>query len=159
MAYTTSKAMSGRGTQFFLGGITGTSAGSTYVLVGEVDATDLSEVKWDFEETSNFESGAYKEWMSTMLDSGTVKITGNYIAGGVDAGQAAFDTALNSGQPYNCKIILPMNPLVGQTSTGDAFFFSAFVSSGGGLSVDTKKKIGFSAELKITGPRSKTVGS
>ena len=158
MAYTTSKAMAGRGSQFFLGGITGV-AGGNYQLVGEIDTTDLSEVQWEFEETSNFQSGAFKEWMSTMLDSGTVDVKGNYVAGGTDAGQQAFNAALNSGQPYDCKIVLTVNPLVGQTTTGDTISFSAFVSRGGGLSVSTAKKIGFSAQLKITGPRSFTPGS
>ena len=159
MAYTTSKAMAGRGTQFFLGGITGTPNANTYVLVGECDSTDLSEMDWSFEDTSNFESGVYMETMTTMLDPGTVKVSGNYIAGGTDPGQVAFNAALASGQPYNIKLILPLNPLTGQTTIGDTFTCSAFVSKGGGMSIDTKKKIGFSAELKITGPRAWTWGN
>lgn len=159
MAYTTSKATIGRSTQVFLGGVTGTSGAGTFQLIGELDSASLSEMQVDFEDATNFESGAYKEWVATLIDSGTVDIKGNYIAGGSDPGQAALQAALGSLNPYDVRLVLPLVAVLNQTTSGDVFEFSAFVSRGGGLEISVGKKIQLSAQLKITGPRNFVAGS
>jgi hypothetical protein len=156
MSYTGSKAQSGRGTQLSIGGVTGAGGTETYTLVGEVKTTGVSGVSFDETEVSNFDSGVYKEFLATMIDPGTLDLSGNRISS--DAGQIAVEAAFLAGVKYNWKMVLPINVQAGQTTTGDTYVFSGFVKSRD-IPVDTSKEIGWSVKIRLSGAPTFTAGS
>lgn len=153
MAYTGSKAQSGRGTQLSIGGVTGAAPG-TFTLVGEVKTSGISGAQWETTDVSNFESGADQEFISTMRNNGELSVGGNRISG--DAGQVAVEAAFASGSKYDWKLVLPLAP--GQTTTGDTYTFSALVVSRE-IPIETTKEVGWNLKLKISGAVTLVTGS
>jgi hypothetical protein len=153
MAYTGSKAQAGRGSQLFVGGVSGAGAPVT-TLVGEVKSAGVSGAQWATEDVSNFESGADIEFGTTMRDNGTMDLMGNRVSS--DAGQIAIEAAFGTGSKYDWKLQLPLAP--GQSTTGDIYTFSALVVSRE-FPIETTKIIPFTVKLKISGPVTLTVGS
>ena len=131
------------------------TATGPFVLIGEVDSSPFSGRKWNFEDSSNFQSPVDMESLQTMRDPGTVPLTGNRVSS--DAGQAALEAACDSGGLFTFKIVLPLG--AGQTTIGDTWTFNAFVASYDPSKIDTKSIIKFAAELKISGTRTLTLGS
>jgi hypothetical protein len=155
MAYTGSKAQAGRGTVVSIGGLTG-GGGTTFTPILELKSSGISGSEWTEEDVSNFNSGANKEWLTTMLDSGTVDLAGNRITG--DPGQQALAAAFDSGLKYDFKIQLPINSQAGQTTSGDLFTFSALVKSSE-TTIETTKAVTRNFKLHISGPITETAGS
>lgn len=150
MPYTLSQAFSPRGTQL-LYQITG-SVG--YSLLAEITSVDFSGQKLDLADVTNYESGIFKEWLATLLDSGDLTFKGNFIPG--DASQAQVLSFFNAATRVNWEVILPINPATGLPY--GHFTFAAFVSTNEWqLPIDKQGMI--SGKLKITGAVLFTAGS
>lgn len=156
MSYTSSRAQAGRGSQLFIGDLTGSTGTDTFTLIGEIKTSGISGAQWGTEDVTNFESGADQEFITTIRDNGTIDLAGNRIAS--DAGQVLVETSFQSGLKYNFKLTLPLNTQAGQTTIGDTYAFSALVQSRD-ISVDTTKAIGWTVKLKVSGPVTLTAGS
>ena len=156
MSYTGSKAQAGRGSQLYIGGVTGVGGSESWTLIGEVKSGSISGVSFDKEDVSNFQSGVYKEYLATMVDPGTLDMSGNRVS--TDAGQLAVEAAFLTGLTYDWKLVLPINTKTGQTTTGDTFILSGFVQSRD-IAVDTTKAVGWNVKLQLSGPPTITPGS
>lgn len=150
MTYSASAAFSPRGTQFLY-----QPTGSVgYVVAAEIKTADFSGQKLDLADVTNFQSGVFKEWLATLLDSGELSVKGNFIPS--DATQAALLAFFNTATRAAYGILLPNNPATGNTY--GSFTFLAFVSSlEWGLPID--KEASVSMKLKITGAISFVAGS
>lgn len=124
------------------------------VLIGEVNEAPLQRGEWQFDDTTNFNSGSDKEVLSTIRDTGSVPFKVNRVAG--DAGQLLVEAAYQSGALNSFTLQLPKTPT--QSVAGDKYVFSAYVKSSK-LTVETTKKIGLEIDLMITGAISYTAGS
>ncbi len=143
MAYVSSQSFSPRGTQLLYQ--TSTSLG--FQLLSEISQADFSGQKLDLADVTNFQSGQFREYLATLLDSGELTFKGNFIPS--DASQAALLGFFNLATLVLYKVALPINPATG-LSFGH-FQFLAFVSSlEFGLPIDKQGAI--SGKLKITGP-------
>ena len=154
--YTGSKAQAGRGTNLFIGGVTGAGGSETFTLVGEIKTSGISGVAFDKEDVSNFQSGVYKEYLATMIDPGQLDMSGNRIS--TDAGQTAVEVAFLTGLKYDWKLVLPVNTQAGQTTTGDTYVFSGYVQSRD-IPVDTTKAVSWNVKIQLSGAPIYTQGS
>lgn len=126
--------------------------------VAEIKTISWSGAQADTEDVTSMDSvGAYKETIVTLLDPGEISLSGNRVSG--DAGQQAFNDAYGQREKISCKIQLPINPLAGQTTTGDLYSFDAWVTQPALVDLQYDKAISFSAKIKITGPVTLTQGS
>jgi hypothetical protein len=123
-------------------------------LIGEVSDSPLQRGEWQFDDTTNFQSGSDKEVISTIRDTGSVPFKVNRV--GSDAGQLLVESAYQSGAEQAFTLLLPKT--LAQTVKGDSFSFNAFVKSSK-LTVETTKKIGLEIDLMTTGPITFTAGS
>lgn len=132
-----------------------TASSVTYTPVAELKTLDFSGSKNDTEDVTNFDStGRAKEFIVTLLDSGEISVSGNYIAG--DTGQAAFRSAFASGAKISFKMVLPLQ--AGQTVNGETWVFvGAVVELDNTVAYD--KALQFSAKVKISGLITVTQGS
>jgi hypothetical protein len=152
MAYTKSKAGIGLGTVLSIGT---SGASPTFTPVGEIKNLQQSGRQVATEDVTNMQSSA-REFVPTLLDSGTWDITGSRIGG--DAGQQAMESAFAGLVILPFKVQLPVNANAGQTTTGDLFAFNALVQECNyDLAVD--KANTFSAKLKVSGVITVTPGS
>ncbi len=103
---------------------------------------------------TNFNSGADQEFITTIRDNGSLKLSGNRVSS--DAGQLVVEQAFASGAVYDFKLVLPL--AAGQNTTGDTYSFSAIVESRE-FDVDVTKEISWTVGLKISGPVTLTAGS
>jgi len=152
MADLVSKAFTGKGTVFSIGtaGVT-----PTYTGVSELKTFSFSGTKNDTEDVTNSDSaGRAREFLVTLLDSGEISVSGNYVAS--DAGQIAFRAAFNSGVILPFKIQLPLAP--GQTTLGDLFTFLGLVTENA-LDLQFDKATSFAGKVKISGLITYTEGS
>lgn len=151
MPYTSSKSQIGLGTTLSIGSGTGTP--ETFTLIGELKTISQSGRSVSTEDVTNLQSGA-KEFIPTLVDSGTYDISGNYVGG--DAGQAALETAFASLVPHNFQLQLPKGP--GQTTKGDVYTFLALVQEKD-ITLAVDKAVTFSAKLKVSGVVTSTPGT
>jgi hypothetical protein len=114
MAYTGSKAISGQGTIL--------SIGVTPTVVGEVSDITQSGRQMGNEPTTNLQSVA-KEFIGTIMDSGSVEFSFNRIA--TDAGQLAVEAALVGGVPVAFVVQEPKGSF---TTAGPKVSFNALVA-------------------------------
>jgi predicted secreted protein len=150
MAYTSSAAFSPRGTQLLYQ----TSDSIGFQLLAEIKQADFSGQKLDLADVTNFQSGQFREYLATLLDSGELTFKGNFIPS--DASQAALLGFFNAATRVTYKVALPINPATG-LSYGH-FQFLAFVSTfEWALPIDKEATI--SGKLKITGPIAFVAGS
>lgn len=154
MSYTNSKAIAGRGTQFFIGPVAGTSS-PTYTLVGELDDASPTGRAWNTADATNFQSASDEEFITTTRNPGEFDVTGNYVSG--DTGQAALLAAHNAGALYMFKLQFPLAQ--GQTTTGDTWTFNALVLNVDPSKITVKDVIKLSAKLKVSGARTVVAGS
>jgi hypothetical protein len=149
MTYSNSQATAGRGTTLGIG--------ATPVIIGEIRSCSRSGNGWETTDVTNFESGISQEFISTILNQGEVKVSGNRVS--TDAGQilvqSAFDGA-NAGQLQSFTMQLAKSPA--QTTTGDKFVFSALVQSVS-FEVEVTKEITYALNLKCSGAWTFTQGS
>ena len=99
--YTNSAAFCPRGTviQF-------EAPGSTYLEpLAEIKNINFSGAKYDLADVTNYESGNFREWLTTLVDSGECSFEGNYISG--DPSQASLLNFFNNGTLVLWQITLP----------------------------------------------------
>lgn len=148
--YVSSQSFSPRGTQLLFQ----TSPSVGFQLLAEIKQADFSGQKLDLADVTNFQSGQFKEWLATLLDSGELSFKGNFIPG--DVSQASLLGFFNSASLVAYKVILPTNPATGQPF--GHFTFNAYVSTyEWGLPIDKEATI--SGKLKITGAITYVAGS
>jgi hypothetical protein len=143
-----SKSQAGRGATI--------SIGAAPTVIGEVKNVKPSGEEWKTEDVTNLgTSGNNTEKLATILEGGTVEISGNRVSS--DAGQIALQAAFASGAPTNFVITLPKTST--QTVAGDTYTFSAIVLALPIPEVDVAKTIPFSAKLQVTDGVTFAVGS
>lgn len=123
-------------------------------LIGEIKTANMNAGKWETADVTNFESGADREFITTLRDNGTVDVSGNRVAG--DAGQQAIESAYGSGALQAFTLALPKTST--QSVQGDTYTFSALVLSRD-FSVDVAKEIDWKLSLKISGAVTYAAGS
>lgn len=139
-----SKAMQGKGTVLSIGD---GETEEAFTAIVEIKTFQFSGGKNDTDDVTNSDSpGRAKEFIATLLDSGSLKCGGNYV--GDDAGQLALRTAFASGAFTNFTLVLPKTKT--QTATGDEFAFSAIVEESN-IDVQYDKAVTWSGSLKISG--------
>jgi predicted secreted protein len=136
MSYNGSQAFSPRGT--VISYESNPSIG--FLPLAEIKEINFTGAKYDLADVTNYESGNFREWLTTLADSGEVSFTGNYIP--TDASQAALLGFFNAGTLISWQVTLP-NAL-------GVITFKAYVSSlEHNLPLDKEATI--SGKLKITG--------
>lgn len=112
--------------------------------IAELTKIDRSGAKADLADVTNMDStGAYREFLPTLLDAGDITIEGNFLgnqAGSQQTLQTLFD---NQTLSTGCTLTAP-----GGKGT---FTFSCYVSEPPNFSLAHDKPATFSAKLKITG--------
>jgi hypothetical protein len=149
MTYSNSQATAGRGTTLGIG--------TTPTIIGEIRSCSRSGNGWETSDVTNFESGFSQEFISTILNQGEVKVSGNRVS--TDAGQIAVQSAFdgaNAGVLQKFTMTLPKSPA--QTTAGDSFVFMALVQSVS-FEVDVAKEITYAVNLKCSGVWTFTAGS
>lgn len=150
MTYVASASFSPRGTQLLFQQFP--SVG--FQLLSEISQADFSGQKLDLADVTNFQSGIFREYLATLLDSGELNFKGNFIPG--DTSQATLLSFFNNATRVTWEVILPTNPATNLPF--GHFTFLAFVSSlEFGLPIDKQGTI--QGKLKITGPITFVAGS
>lgn len=148
--YVSSQAFAARGTQLLYQ----TSPSVGFQLLAEIKQADFSGQKLDLADVTNFQSGQFKEWLATLLDSGELSFKGNFIPG--DVSQASLLGFFNNATLVTYKVVLPTNPATNQPF--GHFTFLAYVSTfEWGLPIDKEATI--TGKLKITGAIAYVAGS
>jgi hypothetical protein len=142
----------------------GTQGGSpTYIAVGKIKNIKPPSPKFGQEDVTTLDSGSVRRFIKTLQDPGEMDVSVYWES--ADAGQvavlAAFSTLSNStnGADYPWKLQFPVNLEGGQTSTGDLFAFSGFVSEYTGPETQPDKTITWGFKVKIDGAITITEGS
>ena len=118
-----------------------TPSGGSSVTVGRLASiSELAPTSDEIDVTTLDSPNGYREYIQGFRDSGTVELTGFFVAG--DAGQTALRTAYASGAAGNFEIDFP---------DGTSATFSAFVKGFSIGSAEVGGAIGFGANLRITG--------
>src|SRR5690349_14396872 len=100
-----SLAFRGAGTQFKRGNSDGPP--ETFTLIPECKTITFSGAKADLDDVTNLDStGAYREYITTLLDGGEVQADGNYL-GNQSAIQQASLTDFNNQTKRNYQVVLP----------------------------------------------------
>jgi predicted secreted protein len=136
MPYSNSAAFSPRGT--VISYQTLVSVG--FLPLAEIKEINFSGAKYDLADVTNYESGNFREWLTTLADSGEVSFNGNYIPG--DASQAALLGFFNAGTLVSWKVTLP-------NSLGEITFKAYVQSLEHNLPLDKEATI--TGKLKVTG--------
>jgi hypothetical protein len=152
MVYSASAAFSPRGTQLLYANLN--SSPLVYNLLAEIKQIDFTGQKLDLADVTNYQSGIFKEWLATLLDSGELTFKGNFIPG--DTSQAALLNFFNAANRVNFEVILPNQP--NTTTPLGHFTFLAFVQEFT-WSLPIEKEGTISGKLKITGPITYTANS
>lgn len=111
--------------------------------------------KMDTVEVTSLDSVGYKEFITSLRDSGEISFDVNYTTPATGAGVSAR-TLRNNVTKMHYKITLPKSPT--QTSTGDAYDFYGYVT-GYDPSFDETKQISATITIKVTGAVNYTAGS
>ena len=139
MSYTNSAAFVARGT--VISYQTNPSVG--FQLLAEIKSINFSGAKYDLDDVTNYESGNFREWLTTLADSGEVSFEGNYIPG--DSSQQSLLGFFNAGTLVSWQITLPA-----AANAPTPITFKAFVTNlEHQLPLDKAAKI--VGKLKITG--------
>jgi hypothetical protein len=105
--------------------------GNSYVTIGQIKTLQPTQPKWKFEDITCLSSptqgsGVIMEQMPTILDPGSYTGTAIYLPS--DAGLIALRASCNAGNLAAFSLTLPPDKVGGQSSTGDNWKFSGFVS-------------------------------
>lgn len=138
----------GTGAVVSIGGLTGTAAASTYVVIAEVADVSFSGRKRAVVQATNFDSLGVAQKLGTILDLGSVSFTVMRVSN--DPGQLAVIAANLANGNYNFKIQMPINTLVGQTTSGDVILFSGIVTGGGSFDVTIDKPSEYKFEVDLS---------
>ena len=150
MAYTGSLAGIGLGSVLSIGD--GASPVG-YTPVGELTELNQSGRQAGTDDVTNFESGA-REFLPTLIDSGTWAFTGNRIGG--DTGQIAMETAFTGLHLRSFTITLPKT--ASQTVSGDSCTFTALVEQLN-YTIGVDKAVKVQGQLKVSGILTWSAGS
>lgn len=128
-------------------------SGAGFTTIAEVKKVDFTGGKADTADVTNMDStGAYREFLPTLLDAGELSFDGNYL-GNADITQAELQSTFDSQILASWKIVLPTPP--GESVSRGTWSFLAFVTSFD-PSFPIDKESSFTAKLKITGARTFT---
>lgn len=102
----------------------------TGIAILQLKDLTIPEQKFSYDDITNFQSpavgiGTQKESVPTVVDPGEMSCTGVFLPS--DPGLLALQTAFNTGLANSFQIQLP--PIAGQSTTGNIYAFTAFVSS------------------------------
>ena len=61
-----------------------------FLPLAEIKSSDFSGAKYDLDDVTNYESGNFREWLTTLADSGEVSFEGNYIPSDASQSCAAW---------------------------------------------------------------------
>ena len=150
MVYTSSNAFSPRGS--ILSYQLATSIGFT--PIAELMQMDFSGQKLDLADVTNYQSGIFKEWLATLLDSGDLTIKGNFIPS--DATQAQLLSYFNTATRVQWYLTLPI--AVGTGLPYGHFTFTGFVVEWS-WNLPIEKQGIINGKIKITGPITFVSGS
>ncbi len=128
--------VAGTGTVVSIGGLTG-GATTTFTAIGEISDFKSSGRKRGTTPVTNFDSLGIVRKLGTTLDLGQVDMTVNRVSD--NAGQEAVIAANLQGGAYDFKVQLPINPDIGQTTTGDLVTFSGIVTEAGDFDISLTK--------------------
>lgn len=135
--YTHSAAQTGAGSSL--------SIGATPTLIGEIKSCELSGT-WETVDVSNFQSSVNREFIATMRDNGTCKLSGNRVS--ADAGQLLVEAGYASGLLQSFTLVIDKTPA--QVTTGDTYTFSALIMERA-FTVAVDKEVDYQITLKISG--------
>src|SRR5207248_107348 len=100
--------------------------------------------------------GAYREFISALLDSGELSFTCNHVPGAT--GQELINQYFEDRGRHDFKVTLPLQslnggqgPSGGSHTTPGYITFKAIVSESRNLAFPVDKEVSFTAKLKITG--------
>ncbi len=111
--------------------------------IAEIVNIDLGGAKADFDDATNMDSvGNFKEFIPTLLESGELSFSGNFL-GAANTSQAQLISDFNNFTLSAWTVLFPGGK--GQID------FDAYVAQFD-LKVPHDKKVDFSSKLKITGP-------
>jgi hypothetical protein len=141
-----SKAQSGVGAVFSVSA----TSGGTYSIVGDITSAPYTEGELGTVSTTNLQS-VTEEITPVLAKLGTIALKGNRVSN--DPGQLLLHSAKNAVPvvPIFWKLQLPVNPLAGQTTTGDLFSGAAWVTKFMIPEVEPTKIITFDASLTVIG--------
>lgn len=139
MAYIQSQAIAGRGT--LLQYQSGSASPAVWITISEMKKMSITGAKYDLADVTNVQSGAFREWLPTLADSGELSFEGNYIPG--DATQDVLNTSFVNAILLQYRILFP-------GALGNITFNAFVVSIERTIEVD--KSVAISGKLKITGP-------
>lgn len=114
-----------------------------FLNIAELRNIQFSGAKYDLADVTHYQSGNFREWLTTLADSGELSVEGNYLPG--DAGQQALLGFFNNGTLVQWKITLPGSPAPGGPIT-----FSAYVQTLEHM-LPIDKQATIAIKLKITG--------
>lgn len=134
--YTNSAAFVARGTVIAYK----TDPSVAYTALAELKEFNFSGSKYDLADVTNYESGNFREWLTTLADSGEVSFVGNYLPG--EASQAGLLAYFNSGTLLDWQVTLP--------GALGVITFKAYIS-GLDHNLPLDKEATISGKLKITG--------
>jgi Lambda phage tail tube protein, TTP len=134
--YTGSKAFVSRGA--IIAFQTNPSIG--FQPLAEIKEVNFTGAKFDLDDVTNYESGVFREWITTLADSGELSFSGNYIPS--DSSQQSLLGFFNTGLLVAWEIQLP-------NSLGTISFNAYVQSLEHNLPLDKAATI--TGKLKITG--------
>src|SRR5437899_1567260 len=146
MAYTSTAAFAGRGRllQYIQRGPTP----ATCVTVAELRKLAFTGTKLDTADVTNMQSGVFREYIATLLDSGELSFEGNYLPQDATQDQV-FRTFFNTAKQATWQIVLPSTSGPAGGAGGNITFVAWVVSVD--ISVPVDKEASISGKLKITG--------
>ncbi len=130
-----SAAFAGRGTKLEV-----EDASSNFIEIAELKMVDFTGSKSDLADVTNMDSGTFREWLPTLIDSGDISFNGNYIPS--DTTQNLLTSLFNNQTRSNWRVVLP-------NSLGIISFLAFVVALDRAFPVDKEATI--SGKLKITG--------
>lgn len=142
-----SQAFAPRGTQLQRG--TNPLAPTGYTTIAEVIKITRSGSKADLADVTNMDSGVFREFLPTVLDSGEVSIEFNLLPGSATQATLLSDFNNQTLSPY--KIELPGGTL-------GTWIFNAYVVSDD-FDLEYSKQGHKTVKLKITGGVTYTAGT
>lgn len=154
VAATTSKGFVGRGTVVSID-----TGGGTFVSIAQLKTAQFAGQKINFDDLTNLDSAlqnntVLKEVLPATADAGTLALGGIFLPS--DAGQLALQAAYG-GTLTNFKVQLPKGP--GQSTAGNLYTFSGYVSEGVYPDVQFDKTLTYKATVTLTTLISLTPGS
>jgi predicted secreted protein len=113
-----------------------------FTAIAEVQSVEFTGSKVDLADVTHTKSpNRRREYIGTLIDSGELAFTANYIPG--DTSQGTLQSVMDAAAPRNWEVVLP-------SSLGTLAFAGVITSIDKNLSFDKEAKL--SVKVKITGP-------